>query len=556
MLSHYMAVLAATLFVAACESPMETQQLLPRDVGTSVALNAVWQLGTHNSYWAVHQGGDPFVSGPGERLLDQLLVDHVRSIEIDVHQDPARPHAFRVYHASAGDSLCDKLEECLGIVRTFQRTLPDHQPLLILIELLELFHPLFDDNYTIADFDRALADGLGQALYRPGDFMKPCAAQSGLTLSACSQQVGWPSIAELKGRVVVAALGNWDMFGGVGTAEWVHYSNSGAISERAAFPMATGPRLDWNMLDGNVQNAVSADEIAQAVKQSILFQSEDLNDPNNQLFLKNNAIIRIDNEFSIAQQEQAVKMGMHILQTDEPWIAYDDHGPEAPLRAFNPQAVKDPMKEPGQRLRLRPAADAQSGVFAYVKSDADSTLETTVSAGIAPASVGCVRAATSADGTAATSLTLCRKVLPNILGPAATGMTLTLSTCQNAACTSEDFMAQDGTLGGPGDILSMQVESAGENSCVTFKSARLTDEKLAPIFATLGDKHCVMGPLPYRGIMRAGTADSTQPVYFFHTTSQGVSLGASNFSGVSIVPASGSPAGLSDPSRLEDISFP
>ncbi len=53
-------------------------------------------VATHDSYW-IHR--DPvdelFASGTQERLLDQLLFEHVRGLEIDVHHDDA-PHAFAV----------------------------------------------------------------------------------------------------------------------------------------------------------------------------------------------------------------------------------------------------------------------------------------------------------------------------------------------------------------------------------------------------------------------------------------------------------------------------
>ena len=45
--------------------------------------DAVWQIATHNSYW-VDRGvtGDLYASGVQERLLDQLLFDRARAVEI------------------------------------------------------------------------------------------------------------------------------------------------------------------------------------------------------------------------------------------------------------------------------------------------------------------------------------------------------------------------------------------------------------------------------------------------------------------------------------------
>src|SRR5690349_6335041 len=47
----------------------------------------VWQIATHNSYWVNHGVSDPFASGVQERFADQMLVDHARSVEIDIHRD-------------------------------------------------------------------------------------------------------------------------------------------------------------------------------------------------------------------------------------------------------------------------------------------------------------------------------------------------------------------------------------------------------------------------------------------------------------------------------------
>src|SRR5262245_44511301 len=85
--------------LAACAplAPIELEPPAPREAGASPRYDAVWQVATHNSYW-VDRGasGDAFASGVGERLLDQLLAEHVRGLEIDIHRSEA-PHAFRVY---------------------------------------------------------------------------------------------------------------------------------------------------------------------------------------------------------------------------------------------------------------------------------------------------------------------------------------------------------------------------------------------------------------------------------------------------------------------------
>src|SRR4051794_40865776 len=71
---------------------------------TAPAFDAVWRISTHNSYWVDHgTQGDLFASGTQERLADQLLFDHARGVEIDIHKDPKTPGAFDVFHTMPGN---------------------------------------------------------------------------------------------------------------------------------------------------------------------------------------------------------------------------------------------------------------------------------------------------------------------------------------------------------------------------------------------------------------------------------------------------------------------
>src|SRR5215471_11917107 len=80
----------------------------------------VWQISTHNSYWVdLANPSDVFASGTQERFVDQLLFDHARALEIDIHPDPARDGHFLIFHTVAGDALCATLEDCLDELRAF-----------------------------------------------------------------------------------------------------------------------------------------------------------------------------------------------------------------------------------------------------------------------------------------------------------------------------------------------------------------------------------------------------------------------------------------------------
>src|SRR3954463_811071 len=117
MLRRALPVLGLSL-AAACSGGSSAPP--PPDAGplTPPPYDHTWLVSTHNSYW-VDRGvaGDLFAGGTGERLLDQLLVDPGRGVEIDIPPDPASPGAFLVYHTTPGNGLCGTLPGCLAALR-------------------------------------------------------------------------------------------------------------------------------------------------------------------------------------------------------------------------------------------------------------------------------------------------------------------------------------------------------------------------------------------------------------------------------------------------------
>jgi hypothetical protein len=530
-----------------------------RDLQNSIALNASWMLGTHNSYWALRSDGDLQASGVGERLLDQLLANSTRSIELDLHKGET-PHTFRVYHTLPGNSLCDSLAECLAILRTFQRTLPDHQPLLVMLEQKSLFDSLFDINHTPEDLDQILRDELGPSLYRPADFMAPCTGADQATLSGCAQAVGWPSLAELRGRVLVTTFGYWHDLGGQDDIDWITYATPTDIRDRSAFPMTM--LLHYEKLDEETKDRVTPEQLQQANAQAVFMQGEDFGDPDVVSFAAaaNQGMVRMDGTSTFADQEHALAMGLQVLQTDTPWVVLPSVGPLQPLHGLAKNAQDATGREPGRRLRLDAAAapdSADSRVFAYVKSEPGShtAWESTLSSGVASDRIGCLRASSALGGGDASSVTICRQVLPNVLGDDAVSMKLQVTTCQGGACATDEYKAQDGQLGGPGDIVALTVDLEADKSCVQAQSARLCDRDRQPLFAPLGGKRCVPGALLYQGLMRQGMGEGRDPVYFFNTRREGVPVAGADLSDVVIEEAPAAPA-HSDRSRLQDLSYP
>lgn len=519
------AALVGWLFVGCARSDADAP-LTRRESGSSPAYNTVWGLGTHNSYWVERTGGDPFALGPRERILDQLLADRVRALELDIHR--STPHTFRVYHGIPGDSLCDTLAECLALVRTFHRTVSDHIPLVVIIEFKELFRALFDDDHTPADLDQVLADGLGAALYRPAELFAPCEGHGIDTLAECTRRIGWPSIAELRGRVLVAVLGNWDMFGARNTDAFVRYATETDIRTRAAFPMFSSWLRDWSALDPNVQQWVTADALHQAYAQSLFIQSEQLNDPRGLEDVDEGRVSRINNAFTISEQESAVKSGLQILQTDTPWLSYQNRGPQLPIGALSAAIPESELRESSNIVVLGAEGDPQQEEFASTRADLKSsaTWEAVVSSGPSPSRIGCLRAASARESAAENSVSLCREVLPGDAGPDAAGQILRVTVCQNSICTDQEWKSADRTMGGPGEILSLHVQIDAGQSCVTLRSARLVDGKLAPIWTPLGSTHCMNADLIYQGVARRRVPTEGGAVYFFNTTRDGTPVSA------------------------------
>lgn len=514
------------LSLFACSMPPGAPLPQParRDPGSSVPFDKVWQIGTHNSFWAEKQGGDPYASGPQERILDQLLADRARSIELDIHRGPT-PHTFRVYHVVPGDTLCDTLPECLAIVRTFHRTLPEHHPLIIFLELKELFTGLFDANYTPEDLDHILETELGPLLYRPADFMAPCGTFAS-TLSRCERLVGWPSVAELKGRVLVSMLGNWDMFGGQNSVDFATYAAPDDIRSRAGFPMISSWKIDWSRLDEHVQERVAVQVLQLAYDQSLFLQALGPGDKVAFAPAQAGRIIRMDKAFSVAEQESVVARQVQVVQTDTPWISYGAPDIDLTLRPLLPSTDVNLLREPGNRLLLaQQGRDSRELVFAYQEvADASTTeWQTVVSVGVAPQRVGCLRAASDLTAGSQSSAMLCRHLLPVALGRDSGGQVLRLTVCQSNSCITLEYPSADGTLGGSGELIAMTVTPLGGQSCVTMKSARLVDKTLDPVWTPLGLEHCLPGALRYQGLARLGVPAGSplEPVYFFDTRRDG-----------------------------------
>lgn len=502
-------------------------ELPQRASAEQISYSQVWQLASHNSYWAERRGGDPWASGVNERLLDQLLADGARTLELDIHPSEVA-HEFRVYHLQPGDSQCDSLRECLGIVRLFQRALPQHRPLLVQLELKHLFAALWDGEHTPEDLDRVLRQELGAALYTPGEFLAPCLPHGIASLRECMRQTGWPAVNDLAGRVLVAPMGYWHMFGGQNDVAWVDYSRSRPAVELTAFPLAINTRYTTLSPDG--QQQISEAQFDEAMAQAVFWYSEDVNDPLTQAFVREGGIVMYGEATATARQLVGIANGLQLLQTDTPWIAPDTEGRIQPLRSLDPGQRRQAIGEVDDAVQLRSGSGSGTGStgevarLLQVAPGQPSRWEATLISGHESELSACLTAR-SQPRDAATLLSLCRWLVPNHSGPDSLRLRLRLRLCQAGRCTEEDFLSNDGEDGGPGEHVVLELASRGSQTCLTARAARLaslgSDGRTGSArLATLASDRCVDGALPYQGIARVydasdGSRDAGRPVSFF-----------------------------------------
>lgn len=492
---------------------------LPR--AASPRLEEVWSLATHNAYW-VDRGtkGDTFASGVSERLLDQMLFDRARSIEIDVHHDPDHPHEFLVFHTTPGNSLCPDLRACLAEVRAFHAALPRHDPLTVVVELKELFAPNFDDAHPPEDLDRILRDELGALLFTPAEQMQRCPGST--TLGDCVRRARWPSFSDLRGRVLVALIGNWDELGNAqATKDWAVYAASAPT--RAAFPMASTWKLDASQFTPRMRDIVTQSELDVGWSQSVFVQVEDLSEPRIAEAISRGAILRADGANSVDDQRARVAKGMQLLQTDTPWIRLDDRGPQ-----FASQTLAGtPLPEPGSRL-LMPGE--MRDTFAWMKDDADDAWTATVLSGSDERRVGCLRGESEDGGD---SVTICRTKSPRTtIGTAeAERVTVTVTSCIASACTTDRYDESRPV----GDFVALAFAKSATGTCAQPRSAATVGRDFAPTWTDLGATRCSGKSLSHRGLFRPMGEGS---VLFVSPRRGSIAIGKADLGGDSTIDAS------------------
>jgi hypothetical protein len=449
----------ALLLCAAC-SPAKSAY----DYGPTLAQTS--RLATHNSYW-VNRGvtSDLFASGVGEQILDQLLLDHVRSIELDIHPDPAKPKHFLIFHTTPGNDLCTDLASCLAPVIALHDLVPSHSAIIVILELKGITTPTFDADHAPEDLDAELRLQLGSLLYTPADLLQRC--QLGATLAACAQDGGWPREGEVAGRVLVAVLGNWNDFPGAqAPADWATYATAKAIDARAAFPMASSWQRDFATLSELNHSLVSSATWDAAWSQSAMLQIEAFDDPLLQSALAGNQIVRADNVFTAADRAQATALGIQLWQTDWPWDAARTDVALLPLPgATTPSALLD--VDAAVRVPLPTAGEQETHAW-FATQQGDARLYAAMAVGLAEGVTPCL-AASAAGQPDVTGVSWCKHKIAAHHGkpgqdapadPNGERVTYIWQACHAGACSSQLLEPQ-------AEAIALDVKCGNGQCCAT-----------------------------------------------------------------------------------------
>ena len=427
--------------------------------------NEVFQGATHNSYWVKRAAAhELFATGTQERLLDQLLFDHARALEIDIHKIGRHKGQWAIYHtAKSKNSFFETLPDFLKQLQQFHYSLPQHEVVTVIFELKQILGDNFDKNHTPAELDTILVNYFDKLIFRPSDLMKRCPCDTSLCDCVASSPDVWPTIEELRGKFIFVVLGNLHVSViGHGGKGWATYANS---PDPVAFPMSSDFSV-FNDKKGKGEK-VPAEMLKRAYDASVFQQVENINDTAHladiRKFIAKGGIVRGASSFSIAEQQQRINAGFNMLQTDYPALQYRDKGFTQPFRPKDASRFRDTMVfvEPGNRIFLSPAKDSiwmqeiTAGVndWETLPSSTRHTPDERYPDICRPNGKGCIRAE-SMDGQSAISV--CRQV------DSRQNAMISIEIKHKNNTTSLSFKTDDRTCGQTGDMIRMLLEPDSE----------------------------------------------------------------------------------------------
>jgi hypothetical protein len=392
-----------------------------------------------------------------DQLLHEHV--HALEIDVHSEGAPAHEWKV-YHTSDSEDFSCRYLSDCLEYLRNFHYAVPQHEVITVVIELKNTVaktgtffpgipvHDNFTDDHTIEDFDGIFRRVLGDTLYTPADFLADCDLQMTdppMTMRQCAQAKGenaWPTIDRLRGKFIIVLEGNWS----TAAYDWVQYATRN-LRERVAFPIQSVFELHngscpENPLDGKlgggffqetapVTTTLEVDKVMYCIGDidvrfdpsppidphlrqlafdaSVFWQVEDLGsealDAAKRFLRDDHGVIRGADSFDFGPtcgrdpggcQEQRVRAGFQLIQTDYPWHFVNDTAWSTFGIPVDPsQRLKDPASlpddqgnvgafavfhEPGSRLYFHTGPQYPgTWVYSVVPTVSEQWLEATVS---------------------------------------------------------------------------------------------------------------------------------------------------------------------------------
>jgi Phosphoinositide phospholipase C, Ca2+-dependent len=347
---------------ALCGAPLRAAE----SANSSVKLNQIQLIGTHNSYHAgIAPGEAKLMVEKNPKLyraleyrhapLDEQLTSGVRQIELDIYADseggryahPAGPDAvaaaklpqdpdfdpqglmrlpgFKVMHVQDIDyrSTCQQLIACLQIVHKWSRFHPKHLPIFILIEtkqddLPPQYHARSPERFTGATFDAL--DAEIRTVFKDGEMITPDQVRAThATLEEAAVTGAWPTLAAARGKVMF--LMDQRPVGPV------YLEGHPSLRGRVIFTNAEPGQADAAFTE---QNEGSQDEIAALVRKGYLVRTR--TDADTQQGRTNDT----------TRRDIALASGAQILSTDYPasepaqWTGFSVSLPRSAVARCNP----------------------------------------------------------------------------------------------------------------------------------------------------------------------------------------------------------------------------
>jgi hypothetical protein len=396
---RFVALLAVVGCTASADAPAEPDASVSDapepSAGIAVPYDRAIQASSHNSFERE------------EPLLDQLVFDRIRSLELDIHSRKegvdAPAGSWFVFHEDLPlnrNTSCTTLADCLRLLAAFHAAVPAHEVITVWLDLKAPFVA----GHDIEQLDAAVSAALGREnIVTPADLLARCPGAHDVR-EAVTGACTFPMLGELRGKFIIGVTGGTLC----STTDLVTVYGGTAPRDRLAFvapgitdscPVAAyDAHRDIVMLNLVYEQHAQVAEVRERGLVARLYRG---------LFSLNNA-----DDFFVAKQAGTNHIAMDMLNVDEdPWAAtYSATG-----YPFECAQCGPPATEAGSLVALRAASGDVGGVednmfVAYDETTTDQTLSALVSvpsSHVEPDAKACLvaRASTAPD---AAGVALCR----------------------------------------------------------------------------------------------------------------------------------------------------